>query len=81
MVALAVMILRLRDPGRERPFRTPLLWVIGPIAAFGCVFLYANLPLSSILVLPIWGGIGLVFYFAYGFRKSHVGIGLSEKHD
>lgn len=81
MVAVAVMILRLRDPGRTRPFRTPLLWLTGPIAAAGCVFLYFNLPLSSILVLPIWGGIGLVFYYAYGYRKSHVGLGRSEVHE
>jgi APA family basic amino acid/polyamine antiporter len=76
MVAVAVMILRLRDPGRTRPFRTPLIWVTGPVAAMGCVFLYWNLPLSSILVLPIWGGIGLAFYFAYGYSRSHVGRGL-----
>jgi APA family basic amino acid/polyamine antiporter len=81
MVALAVMILRVRDPGRTRPFRTPLVWVTGPIAAVGCVFLYFNLPISSILVLPIWGGIGLVVYFAYGYRKSHVGRGLAEAHE
>jgi APA family basic amino acid/polyamine antiporter len=77
MVALAVMILRVRDPGRPRPFRTPLIWLTGPVAAGGCVFLYWNLPISSILVLPIWGGIGLVVYFAYGYRKSHVGRGLA----
>jgi APA family basic amino acid/polyamine antiporter len=81
MVALAVMILRVRDPGRTRPFRTPIVWVTGPIAAAGCVFLYFNLPLSSILVLPIWGGIGLVVYFSYGYRKSHVGRGLTEVHE
>ena len=81
MVAVAVMILRLRDPNRARPFRTPIVWVIGPVAAFGCVFLFWNLPLESKLVLPIWGGIGLVFYYAYGYRKSHVGRGLVEVHE
>ena len=80
MVAVAVMILRLRDPSRTRPFRTPLIWVTGPVAAAGCIFLYINLPLGSILVLPIWGGIGLLFYFAYGYRKSHVGRGLADAH-
>ena len=66
---------------RARPFRTPIVWVIGPVAAFGCVFLFWNLPLESKLVLPIWGGIGLVFYYAYGYRKSHVGRGLVEVHE
>lgn len=81
MVAVAVLLLRLRDPHRARPFRTPLLWVIGPISAIGCVFLYWNLPIEAKMVLPVWGAIGLVFYFAYGYRKSHVGRGLVEVHE
>lgn len=81
MVAIAVMVLRVRDPGRVRPFRMPFIWVVGPIAAFGCVFLYWNLPFDAKLVLPVWGAIGLIFYFLYGYRKSHVGRGLVEVHE
>ncbi|MCH4150727.1 MAG: amino acid permease [Sphingobium sp.] len=81
MVAVAVMILRVRDPGRHRPFRTPLVWVTAPVAAGGCVFLFLNLPTEAQMVLPIWGGIGLLCYFAYGYRMSHVGRGLIETHE
>lgn len=81
MVCLAVLVLRVKEPGRARPFRTPLVWVIAPTAAFGCVFLFFNLPIDAQLVLPIWGGIGLVLYFIYGYRKSHVGRGLVETHE
>jgi len=81
MVCLAVLVLRVKEPGRARPFRTPLVWVIAPTAAFGCVFLFFNLPVDAQLVLPIWGGIGLVLYFIYGYRKSHVGRGLVETHE
>ena len=81
MVAIAVMLLRYRDPTRARPFRTPAVWVVGPIAALGCVFLYWNLPFGAKMVLPVWGGIGLLFYYAYGYRKSHVGRGLVEVHE
>jgi basic amino acid/polyamine antiporter, APA family len=81
MVAVAVMILRVRDPHRARPFRTPLVWLVGPSAAAGCVFLFVNLPFDAMIVLPIWGAIGLVFYFLYGYRKSHVGRGLVEVHE
>ncbi|MBP6031463.1 MAG: amino acid permease [Sphingobium sp.] len=81
MVSIAVMMLRVREPNRVRPFRTPLLWLIGPITAAGCVFLFWNLPVDAKLVLPIWGGIGLICYFAYGYRKSHVGRGLVEAHE
>ena len=81
MVALAVMILRRTDPGRKRPFRTPLVWVVAPLAAAGCLGLFCNLPLDAKLVLPIWGGIGLVIYFSYGYRKSHVGRGIVDVHE
>jgi APA family basic amino acid/polyamine antiporter len=30
------------------------------------------------LVLPIWGAIGLVIYYVYGYSRSHVGRGLIE---
>jgi APA family basic amino acid/polyamine antiporter len=33
------------------------------------------------MVLPIWGGIGLVIYLLYGFRKSHLGRGSMEVHE
>ncbi|KQM17318.1 amino acid permease [Novosphingobium sp. Leaf2] len=79
MVSVAVMILRVRDPGRVRPFRTPLIWVVAPVAALGCVGLFFNLPTEAMLVLPIWGAFGLAFYFLYGYRKSHVGRGIMDQ--
>ncbi len=75
MVALAVLILRVKDPNRPRPFRTPLVWIVAPLAALGCVFLFFNLPFEAKMVLPIWGGIGLVVYFLYGYRKSQLAPG------
>ena len=78
VVALAVMLLRLRDPGRRRPFRTPAVWVVGPLAMAGCLTLFMFLPPEAKLVFPVWGGIGLLFYFLYGYRHSHVARGLQE---
>ncbi len=72
MVAIAVLILRVKDPGRHRPFRTPFVWVVAPLAIFGTLFLFFNLPFDAMIVLPIWGAIGLVLYFMYGYRKSHL---------
>ncbi|BBB10004.1 amino acid permease [Sphingopyxis sp. EG6] len=81
MVALAVMLLRKTEPSRVRPFRTPALWLIGPLTMAGCVFLFLNLPFEAMLVLPGWAAIGFVVYFAYGYRKSHLGQGLVEVHE
>jgi APA family basic amino acid/polyamine antiporter len=78
MVSLAVMILRVKDPNRRRPFKTPLVWILAPLSAAGCAFLFWNLPHDAKMVLPIWGGIGLVVYLLYGVRKSHVGRGIID---
>jgi len=78
MVAVAVMVLRRTDPSRRRPFRTPMVWIIAPVAIAGCLVLYFSLPLTTILVLPVWGGIGLLVYFLYGRRHSHVGRGIAD---
>lgn len=81
MVAIAVMILRKTAPSANRAFKTPMLWLIGPATIAGCIFLFFNLPLEAMLVLPIWGAIGIVIYYIYGYRTSHVGRGLVEVHE
>ena len=48
------------------------------MAIIGCVVLYLSLPLTAILVLPIWGALGLTVYFLYGRKHSHVGRGITE---
>ena len=78
MVAVAVMILRRRDPDRARPFRTPAIKLIGPLAIAGCVGLYLSLPLLAQSVLVIWGAVGLLVYFLYGHRHSKVGQTLTS---
>ena len=81
MVALAVLVLRRTDPGRHRPFRTPAIMIVAPLAIIGCIYLYFSLPLVAILVLPVWGVVGLLLYFAYSRSRSHVGRGLIEVHE
>lgn len=78
MVAVSVMVLRKTDPTRRRPFRTPAVYIIAPLAILGCLGLYFSLPLTAILVLPGWGAIGLVVYFLYSRSRSHVGRGVTE---
>jgi len=81
MVAVSVLVLRKTDPSRKRPFRTPFIWIVAPLAIIGCVGLYLYLPLVAILVLPGWGLIGLLVYFGYGRSHSHVGLGLDEVNE
>jgi basic amino acid/polyamine antiporter, APA family len=72
LVAAGIMILRRTDPDRERPFRTPFVpWV--PLAAIVCCgYLMIELPLVTWVRFVVWLVLGLVFYFAYGFRHSRV---------
>ena len=81
MVAIAVMILRKRDPGRKRAFKVPALMIIGPLTILGTLFLFFNLPVTAMLVLPAWSAIGLLIYFGYSRRKSHLGLGHVEVHE
>ena len=72
-VAVCLLVLRKRDPSRKRVFRTPLAWVVGPIAIFGCLYLFWSLPQRTQLWFLVWNMIGVVVYLAYGRRGSVLG--------
>ena len=71
-VAACMLVMRRRDPARARPFRTPLAWVIGPIAVLGCLYLFFSLPSATQVRFLIWNAIGLAVYFAYGRARSMI---------
>ncbi len=74
VVAIGVMILRVREPNRPRTFRTPAVWVIGPLAIFGCIFLFFSLSLYTQTLFACWTALGLVLYYGYGYRKSNLAV-------
>ncbi len=71
-VAACVLVLRRRDPGARRPFRTPLAWVIAPAAILGCIYLFTSLQEVTQAAFFIWNGAGLLLYFIYGRARSQV---------
>ncbi len=72
-VALSVIVLRLRDPGRERVFRTPAVWLVAPLCVVGCAYLFVvGLPHLTHMLFLGWGAIGLLFYFLYGMWQSNL---------
>ncbi|MET0251943.1 MAG: amino acid permease [Novosphingobium sp.] len=81
MVAIAVLVLRRTDPDRRRPFRTPVVWLVSPLAVLGCVYLFFNLSGYTLTLFAGWAAIGLVVYFTYSRHNSHVGRGLIEIHE
>ena len=75
-VALGVMVLRRREPDRARPFRTPAIWVVGPLAMAGCVLLFFSLGWNpTIKFFCFWAVMGLVVYFLYSRKRSHLANG------
>ena len=77
-VSIGVMVLRFTDPKRPRPFRTPLLFVVAPLSIAGCLLLFLSLGIESKELFTFWTIAGLIFYFLYGYRKSHLARGVVE---
>jgi APA family basic amino acid/polyamine antiporter len=71
-VAACMLILRVRDPNRTRPFRTPLAWIVGPFCILGCLYLAWGLPTRTQIWFFEWNGVGLVLYFLYGAWRSRL---------
>lgn len=70
--AAALMILRVREPNRARPFKTPLAFVVGPAAILGCLYLFFSLPTVTQARFFIWMAIGLVVYFVFSRGASRL---------
>jgi basic amino acid/polyamine antiporter, APA family len=70
IVCAAVLIMRVKHPEAERPFRAPLYPYV-PILGIGiCILLMFSLPAENWMRLFVWLLIGLVIYFAYSRRHS-----------
>jgi APA family basic amino acid/polyamine antiporter len=70
LVSVGVLVLRHREPERRRPFKVPMAWPVCLLSAAACLFIMKGLPNQAWERFGIWLGIGLVLYFAYGFRNS-----------
>jgi APA family basic amino acid/polyamine antiporter len=72
LVCVGIIILRFKDPDRERPFRVPFGIVLPVLGAISCIGLAIYLPPTSWNRFFAWLAIGLVFYFIYGYRHSRL---------
>jgi APA family basic amino acid/polyamine antiporter len=73
LVAGGVLVLRVREPDRERPFRVPAAWLTAPAAILACGYLMLQLPGVTWIRFVLWLGVGLVLYALYGARRSVLG--------
>jgi APA family basic amino acid/polyamine antiporter len=70
VVALGVIVLRRTRPDLPRPFRTPGVPWVPALSAMASFVLMAGLSGDTWIRLLIWMGLGLVVYFAYGYRRG-----------
>ena len=77
LVCIGIMILRVREPNRERSFKVPggafLLPTLGVIS---CLVLAVYLPPKSWMRFIYWLGAGLLFYVVYGYKHSRLRRGI-----
>jgi basic amino acid/polyamine antiporter, APA family len=72
IVSIGVIVLRYTRPDLPRPFRMPWVPVLPALSALVAFILMLGLPRATWERLIIWMVIGIVFYFAYGYRRSRL---------
>ncbi|WP_308639680.1 amino acid permease [Paenibacillus silvisoli] len=72
VVSLGVIVLRKTQPDLKRGFRVPLVPLIPILGAISCAYLMLQLKAFTWVCFGIWLSIGLIIYFAYGYRHSEL---------
>ena len=72
MVSVAVLILRIKQPNLERPYRTPFIYFVAPAGALFNIFLMTYVREHTWYAFLIWGAVGVAVYFLYSRRHSHL---------
>jgi APA family basic amino acid/polyamine antiporter len=75
LVCAGILILRKRDPDRPRSFKTPLVPLIPLLGIASCIYLMTGLPWVTWVRFGLWLVVGMVIYFFYGYRRSHLRAG------
>jgi APA family basic amino acid/polyamine antiporter len=70
MIALAVLVLRYKEPNLERPFKVPFLPVVSILGVGFNIFLMLYVRKETWIAFLIWSGIGILVYFLYSKRNS-----------
>lgn len=70
VVALAVMILRIKQPNLTRNFKCPFVFITAPLAILSCGYLLYELMLRNWKYFIIWIIFGVLIYIFYGYHKS-----------
>jgi len=72
LVCAGIIVLRVRDPGRPRPFRVPGGLIVPILGIISCLYLIYYLPPTSWLRFAAWLNLGFVIYVGYGSVNSRL---------
>ena len=81
LVAVGVLILRRTQPDLKRGYRVPFVPFVPILSIIGSFVLIVSLPIVTIARFFIWLALGLVVYFLYSYRKSHLREGYRASED
>jgi basic amino acid/polyamine antiporter, APA family len=70
VVAIGVLVLRVKEPNRPRTFKCPAVFATAPLAIAGCGYLVYTLLIENGIYFAVWTILGLLVYFGYGYRRS-----------
>lgn len=70
LVCIAIIIMRKREPGLPRPFKTPMVPLVPILGVIVNLALMAGLGIITWAAFLIWMALGLLVYFSYGRRTS-----------
>ncbi len=72
LVSIAVPVLRHKRPDLPRPFKVPGSPWLPLLAAAIAIYLMLTLPVETWIRFLAWMALGIVIYFAYGYRRSRL---------
>ena len=74
IVCIGVLVLRYKEPARERPFRVPFVWGVALTGAAACVYTMKGLPTHAWERFGIWLVTGILVYVLFGYRNSKLRV-------
>ena len=69
-VCVGVLVLRYTKPDLHRPFRVPMVWIICPLGAATCLFLFWQAFVVHWHLFVGWTLLGLLIYLGYGIATA-----------
>ena len=72
LVCLGILIMRKSNPELKRPFKTPLVPFVPILGILVCTAMIVSLDIATLQAAVLWMALGLIIYFAYSRRNSHL---------